>query len=327
MLQTFKVKMSLTGRLTQLPDSQKIFGALIHRYADYYNSEKASELVAKVRDGGLYIALSNLLPEGYLPNPQGFLLDQLTQTTYDVSKNKVIYEAIKRREYVTEEQLGRLLIEPQAARDMYPYVNLHAGQQIHASIDAARYDMRGLPPNLYSVPETTVLEKLDEHGDERIVTQFCFYLAMEQSEDGAGLLEVLNDAQDSGQLFFLGPRASQGLNTYKINKLQSSELSDDTATTYLNLGMLLPQNINYERSYLRLFTSERRPYYASEGWSKQLNGKFISYIEAGSLIYTEHGLRGTGRSIPSPFQSQDIVFGNAFLFPVKVEGGEQIESF
>lgn len=325
MLQTYKVKMSLTGRLTQLPDSQKIFGALIHTYADYYCSAKASELVAKVRDGGLYIALSNLLPEGYFPSPQGFLLDQLAQTAYDVGQHKIIYKAIKRREYVTEEQLGKLLIEPQAAQNMYPYVSLHVGQQIHASIDAVRYDMPGLPPNLYSVPETTILERQNEHGDERIITQFCFYLAMEQNEDGAGLLEVLSEAQNNGHLFFLGPRASQGLNTYRIDKIQRSELLNDTTTTYLNLGMLLPQDIDYERSYLQLFTSERRPYNASEGWSKQLNGKFISYIEAGSLIYTEYGLRGAGKSIPSPFQSRDIVFGNAILFPVKVEGGEQIE--
>jgi hypothetical protein len=318
MVQTYKVNLSLTGRLTQLPDSQKLFGALVHMYADYYSSDKASKLVAQVKEGRLHISLSNLLPEGYLPCPQRYLLDKLVELDVaDDNSKKERYKAVKKREYITGEQLIKLMESPQAASQLYPYVYTHSSQHIHASIDAARYNMPGLPPNLFSVPEMTVFEKRGELEKETKVTKFTFYLAMDEGDDGQKLLHALQHAQDTNRLFFLGARASQGLNIYKITDICAESIDYEQTTLFLNMGMLLPQNIDFEKSKLQLYTSERRPYFVAEGWSKNMSGKFISYIEAGSIIVTEdNGWRSAGKSITSPFQPRDLVFGNAYLLPV-----------
>ena len=85
---------------------------------------------------------------------------------------------------------------------------------------------------------------------------------------------------------------------------------------YLNMGMLLPDRIDYDRSTLRLFTSERRPYNMSAGWEKSDDRMVISFIEAGSIIYPKIDIFHTGRSVASPFDARVIVFGNAFLYPL-----------
>ena len=60
----YRIDMKLMGRLIQLPDSQKVFGALVYMYAEYYSPNKASELVAKVKENQFHLSLSNLLPSG-----------------------------------------------------------------------------------------------------------------------------------------------------------------------------------------------------------------------------------------------------------------------
>ena len=55
----FEICMKLTGRLTQIPDSQKIFGSMIYHYAERNSDEQAAALVRKIREGQLYCAISN----------------------------------------------------------------------------------------------------------------------------------------------------------------------------------------------------------------------------------------------------------------------------
>ena len=38
----FEICMKLTGRLTQIPDSQKIFGSMIYHYAERNSDEQAA---------------------------------------------------------------------------------------------------------------------------------------------------------------------------------------------------------------------------------------------------------------------------------------------
>ena len=48
-MQYYKLSLRLRGKLTQIPDSQKLFGALVYRYADQFGDEKASLLTEKIQ--------------------------------------------------------------------------------------------------------------------------------------------------------------------------------------------------------------------------------------------------------------------------------------
>jgi CRISPR/Cas system CSM-associated protein Csm4 (group 5 of RAMP superfamily) len=324
---TYKVEMSLTGRLTQLPDSQRIFGALIYLYAEQYSSEGATLLVSKIREGEFYFSLSNILPRNYFPTPQTYLLDPSSGQPSDRSdskKDKKTYRAIKDRSFMKLAEIYKAMDNPNHADHRYPFACIQSSQQIHAAIDSLRYDIPGLDPNVYSVPEVNVVEVLEE-GKKEIVTEFSFYLCADKGDESAKLLDALHHAKESKRRFFLGAKASQGFNTFIVNRIHSLEWgnSADQPNTYLNLGMLLPQEINFNLSSLKLFTSERRPYDSAGGWGKEFSGQFISFIDAGSIVFVKEALKTAGCSIQSPFNSRDIVFGNAFLLPINIDRRKQ----
>jgi CRISPR/Cas system CSM-associated protein Csm4 (group 5 of RAMP superfamily) len=318
---TYKIDMRLMGRMTQIPDSQKIFGALIYMYAERYSSEQATDFVSKIKHTQIYLAVSNLLPLGYIPTPQNYLLNQLNEKTLDGKSRKQLYKALKKRSYLRNGQIDEILRDPTNADKIYPYAGTSLSQQIHVSIDSLFHNLPGLDPNLFSVPEITVLEQGKEASDDRSIHTFSFFLSVEKCGETIALLEAIQHSKEKERLFFLGSRSSQGLNTFKVQAIQAEpNVPDYEGGRYLNLGMLLPRKINFALSSLKLFTSERRPYNPSGGWDKGNSGRFISFIEAGSVIHLTDGLRHAGCSIPSPFQDQEIVFGNAFLYPINLVG-------
>lgn len=79
-IRTYKVGMKLKGRLTQLPDSQKIFGALTYLLGEYTTSENAGSFVADVKERKVFCSLSDMLPEGFLPVPQTWFLDRVDKS-------------------------------------------------------------------------------------------------------------------------------------------------------------------------------------------------------------------------------------------------------
>lgn len=318
-LQTYEIRMHLSGRLTQLPDSQKIFGALVYLFARSKTPERASEFVAKIKDESLFCAISDMVPFGYLPTPQAFLFGGALSPEMQGDK-KLFYKEIKKREYIKREKLEELLNHPASTMGAYPYVRTVQSQQIHASIDSLQFDCPGLEPNLYSLPEITMVEmdeaeKPDKKGLP--VSDFSFYLTIETCEIATQLMKILNDAKSTEHPFILGPRASQGLNIFTIQSITSPKLPLHSETHfYLNMGMLLPKNIDFQRSFLALFTSERRPYHQEGGWDSLITNRFISFVRSGSLLYLPQGIQQVGRSIPSPFDDKAILFGNAFLYPL-----------
>ena len=102
-IEVYRVKMDLSGELTQIPDSQKLFGALIYMYAEYTNDDTASGFVSKIKEKKIYFALSDLLPDNYLPIPQTFLLDELAISRGRLDKK--VYKAMKKRRYIEKEHL------------------------------------------------------------------------------------------------------------------------------------------------------------------------------------------------------------------------------
>ncbi|RAI89591.1 CRISPR type III-A-associated RAMP protein Csm4 [Paenibacillus pabuli] len=313
----YRIDLGLIGGITQLPDSQKIFGALIHRFSEVHTSSQTTQMVKQIQEGSLPFALSNLLPQGYFPAPHTELLDQFSA---EDRNNKSQYKALKQRTYVKKEQLVELIEGKQPVDQIYPYVYIEFTQQTHVSLDSKRYNLPGLDPNVYSVPGVIVKEVLSERMS-KTVQEFSFYLALANGTDGDELLQMLRMEIDRAGIFILGPRGSQGLNTFVVTRIQEEKkIASHQAGTFLNLGMLLPNQIDFSKSSLKLFTSERRPYNPLGGWEEaQHQGKFISFIEAGSIVYASEGIHCAAQSIESPFSSRDVVFGNALLYPLSVK--------
>lgn len=317
----YRIDLDLVGEMTQIPDSQKLFGALIHRISSVYNAEQTTQLVKKVQDGTMPLALSNVLPRDYFPVPHALLLDRMDAEN---QSSKAEYEALKKRAYVKKEQLITIMQGLQSVDQLYPYVYTESAQQIHASLDSKRYNLPGLDPNLYSVPGIVVNQVISQNQTE-IVRKFTFYLALSDvasdEPNGAHIFDLLKLELDRSGTFILGPRASQGLNTFVVTGIQEErKVVPNQGGLFLNLGMLLPKRINFAKSSLKLFTSERRPYNPLGGWEEgQHQGKFISFIEAGSIVHAPEGIAGAAQSVESPFFSRDTVFGNALLYPLCIE--------
>jgi len=316
-INTYEIQMELTGGVTQLPDSQKLFGALVYLYSEYTSSSKATAFVSQVKTNALYFAVSDMLPQGYLPLPRPCLEERaVKQTNNNVAKQ--IYKEIKKRDYIKREMLSDVFENSGSMDQLYPYASIRQSQQIHAAIDSVHYQMDGLNPNLYSVPEITVVEVEGKNKQEKQMIYFSFYLSLEQGETENEFRQMFLAAQQCDKLFFLGPRASQGLNTYRICQVLETELfSNENSEYYLNLGMLLPEGIDFQKSYMEIHTSERRPYHAPGGWEDSQDKEFVSYIKAGSVLSLTEDKRKAGKSIPSPFDKERaIVFGNPVLYPI-----------
>lgn len=315
---TYKIELVAKGPLTQLPDSQKIFGALVYLFSEQYGSDKATRLTKDVLDKNIHLALSNVIPAGYLPVPQDYLIDKIAQNAYKEDELKQKRTAIKKRSYVKPEDINRICQEPESCEKIFPYVKLETQQQLRASIESSYYGIPVLDNQLYSVPTLAVLEINQEKKElKKPVHAFCFYLQADSSETSVDLLSLLEEAVAVKRIVILGKRSSQGLNTFELVKIAKHNFAQSTNNLFLNMGMLLPNKIDFQSSTLRLFTSERRPLEMPGGWNQYFTKQFISFIGEGSIIKVPDSVTEVGKSVPSHFNKErDIVFGNAFLYPI-----------
>ena len=79
-MKNYKIVLRSSGPVTQLPDSQKIFGALVTELSRMQGEDAASELVQSVYNRNIHFALSNLFPKGYLPVPQEYILGKIAES-------------------------------------------------------------------------------------------------------------------------------------------------------------------------------------------------------------------------------------------------------
>lgn len=317
-VKNYKVTLKSVGRITQLPDSQKIFGALITAFSRFYGAEEATTLVNAVFEKKSHIAISNLCPLDYLPVPQDYIVDKLAEQTSNQESLKEKRAAVKERNFVKLDDLNKILKTPEKCKKIFPYVKISDGYQQRASVESTFYRIEGLETKLYTVPVVTIEEVVEQNGGTNTVSEFCFYLQGDESV--ISIKEVIEKFIQSGESIILGKRASQGLNKYKIISIEEIEIQE--SDYYLNLGMLLPEKIDFRKSTLRLFTSERRPFTMPGGWKKDRK-YFISFIDSGSIIALKDKMEQAGKCVRSPFNpKRDIIFGNAFLYPVMLGKGE-----
>lgn len=319
-MKDYKVKLKLTGPMTQVPDSQKLFGALVYLFAEQYGSEKATQLTKAVMSKEIHLALSNVIPEGYLPTPQDYLVDCIAENSSTDDNSKKIRAAIKIRYYIKSEDLESVLKKTEKCETVYPYIKQQDLQQLRASIHSVRFDMPELDTRLYSVPTVVLSEvSLDEEKREqsRVVNDYYFYLQVDNSALCSDFVNMVKEAKAEKQCIILGKRASQGLNLFQFNDIVEPAIPNMGTNKFLNMGMLLPEAIDFDKSSIKLFTSERRPFEMSGGWNSEYSKQFISFIAQGSIIFVSQGVECAGKSIPSPFRkNRDIVFGNAYLYPI-----------
>ncbi|ODR42370.1 hypothetical protein [Eisenbergiella tayi] len=319
-MRNYKVILKLTGPITQVPDSQKLFGALMYMFAEKYGDERAADLASAVRNKEIHLALSNIMPEGYLPAPKDYLMDHISKKNNLAEELKKKHAAIKIRSYIKSQELEHVLAEPESSEFLFPYVTQLDLQQLRASIDSVCYDIPELNTRLYSVP-TVVLSEVsqDKKGREhyRPVDTYCYFLQVDDSSLCSDFLGMTEDAAVDQKMIILGKRASQGLNLFQFMEIAEQKGSGAEAAFYLNTGMLLPDSIDFKASSIKLFTSQRRPFEMTGGWRENAPKYYISFIEQGSIIVVREGVGHAGKSIESPFrQNRDIVFGNAFLYPI-----------
>lgn len=325
-MKDYKIELTLTGAMTQVPDSQKLFGALIYLFAETYGNKRATELTKAIQNRTIHVALSNVLPEGYLPTPVDYLVDKISGEGNAKEKRA----AIKKRSYLRMEDMNDVLQNKRKCEDIFPYVMQLDLQQLRASIDSIRYHMPALDSRLYSVPTVALfeIEIIGEKEQHQPVKNYCFYLQLDDSGDEgnycADILSMLYTAAADKREMILGKRASQGLNLFQLQTIIEQKIPYSKSHAFLNTGMLLPDCIDFKASFLKLFTSERRPFEMAGGWNDAYKKQFISFLAQGSILFLSEGVTHAGKSIDSPFRkNRDIVFGNAYLYPVNLNQGEE----
>ncbi|MCL2164064.1 MAG: hypothetical protein FWH55_06650 [Oscillospiraceae bacterium] len=306
--------------MSQVPDSQKLFGAMIYLLADRTGKSAATGFLGKIKAQEIDFALSSVLPKGFLPTPKAYLLRE-SQRGADANKEKAAYENIKEFDYLSEAQIKELVHNPKKLYgeiicDTIDHIHLETNQQVHVNT----LNQNGGDNLIFSVQQTVCA-----HGDEAI-KEFEFFLRTDDHVIPNLLEEQLH------HVFHLGKRSSQGYNLFELTGFVPITVKTpvNSKHSFLNLGMLLPGQIEYNApTALTLFSSERRPYAGKEtGWIKAENcGHFISFIAPGSVIVLpqakgswEERLQKVGKSIDAPTASEgEIVFGNAFLYPLEVK--------
>ena len=327
-MKNYKIILRSSGTVTQLPDSQKIFGAMVTELSRMQGGEAAAEFVRKVYNREAHLALSNLFPLGFLPVPQDYIMEKLAERVSEEKKPeenlKKLRAQIRERAYIREEKLNFILKNPSACCSVYPYIREVSGQQLRASLERGGWGIEDLEKKLFTVPVTILREiSRDDESESRgrTVSEFCFYLQGDSGQTVEPLVSTAEQMKRTGRPLILGKRASQGLNKYYVDEIMcmEEELADSDKGVYLNLGMLLPDQIDYKESCLKLFTSERKPFSMPGGWNQTYPRWFISFISCGSVVALKNGIEHAGRCIWSKFgEDKNLVFGNAFLYPINL---------
>jgi CRISPR/Cas system CSM-associated protein Csm4 (group 5 of RAMP superfamily) len=209
---TYRIELRATGSLTQLPDSQKLFGALVYLFSESHSPKDTTAFVQKVFEGKIHLALSNVMPKGYLPMPSDYLFDLAEKSQENIANKKLLYKEIKKRSYISLNAMAGLWSIPdsqknQSCANIFPYVTLKTRQQLRASIESEKYDIQGLDSKLFSVP-TLVPVKIDEqdtHGEPMIY--FDFYLQIDETD--CDMVRLIEESAREQRPIVLGKRSSQ----------------------------------------------------------------------------------------------------------------------
>lgn len=247
---------------------------------------------------------------------------------------KKIYEAVKRMDYLEEKDLIRLIQDIKNRKNpfgsscsykaMEDYSSLRKRQTYVQKFKLAsqKKQLPGFPNVAYSLPILQFIKNNRNEEDPKGVREFHFFVRTGDNSLLANLFE--GRTFDEGKVLLIGPKASQGYNRYLLKEIKKCnkepKQKNRSERNYLNIGMLLPaeNSIDWEKSSISLYTSERRPFHISAGMDKE---KVISFIGEGSVVSSLQKEFLSGESIRNPYNlmyKNAIVFGNSYLKELEV---------
>ncbi len=299
------------GSITQLPDSQKIFGKFIYEFSEKCGYLKARKFVNLIKEKKIFCMVSSLYPKGYIFTP------------FIETEDKGLYQNMKRKKFVKlKKGLEKKDLNISKLNEV-PYITLEKYFQQRSGVTNQRNNMNyGYENELFSIS----YEVYKTNVENKIIDDFIFNIYIKYEEDDKNLvrefIKVINDLVGKEYQSF-GKRASQGYNVYKIYGICDIDNQSQDTSYYLNLGMLIPNFdvIDLENSILKIFTSERRPYSKMGLWNKkEFIPYFISFVIPGSIIKLKNGknIQEVGNCIESVYdESKDsIIFGNSYLISI-----------
>ena len=280
----YKVQLSSLGRIIQLPDSQKIYGAILH----YLNDKGDLSGIEKILDSKLYI--SNVFPMEVLPNIYIWgeeYTSSIDDKMYEFSNND--YKDYKSKKYIT---LGSKKIEVEETfRDMNNTEEIVKGSGGVFSQNIINY-------------------KKEEDGKKEIINDFEFYFRC----DSQDLSNTINMIIKEMKVLKLGKRSTRGMNLYEVIEIERLDIQD-SSECYLNLGMLGMNNLEFidmEKSKLKIYTSKRKGYVE---WKKEL---IVQYIGEGSVIcLKDNDINNLKSNIQIDGEEGRRLYTGGFLLPLR----------
>ena len=280
----YKVQLSSLGRIIQLPDSQKIYGAILH----YLNGKGDSSGIEKILDSKLYI--SNVFPMEVLPNIYIWgeeYTSSIDDKMYEFSNND--YKDYKSKKYIT---LGSKKIEVEETfRDMNNTEEIVKGSGGVFSQNIINY-------------------KKEEDGKKEIINDFEFYFRCDSQDLSNTISTIIKEMK----VLKLGKRSTRGMNLYEIIEIERLDIQD-SSECYLNLGMLGMNNLEFidmEKSKLKIYTSKRKGYVE---WKKEL---IVQYIGEGSVIcLKDNNIKNLKSNIQIDGEEGRRLYTGGFLLPLR----------
>ncbi len=280
----YKVQLSSLGRIIQLPDSQKIYGAILH----YLNDKGDLSGIEKILDSKLYI--SNVFPMEVLPNIYIWgeeYTSSIDDKMYEFSNND--YKDYKSKKYIT---LGSKKIEVEETfRDMNNTEEIVKGSGGVFSQNIINY-------------------KKEEDGKKEIINDFEFYFRCDSQDLSNTISTIIKEMK----VLKLGKRSTRGMNLYEIIEIERLDIQD-SSECYLNLGMLGMNNLEFidmEKSKLKIYTSKRKGYVE---WKKEL---IVQYIGEGSVIcLKDNNIKNLKSNIQIDGEEGRRLYTGGFLLPLR----------
>lgn len=280
----YKVQLSSLGRIIQLPDSQKIYGAILH----YLNDKGDLSGIEKILDSKLYI--SNVFPMEVLPNIYIWgeeYTSSIDDKMYEFSNKD--YKDYKSKKYIT---LGSKKIEVEETfRDMNNTEEIVKGSGGVFSQNIINY-------------------KKEEDGKKEIINDFEFYFRCDSQDLSNTISTIIKEMK----VLKLGKRSTRGMNLYEVIEIERLDIQD-SSECYLNLGMLGMNNLEFidmEKSKLKIYTSKRKGYVK---WKKEL---IVQYIGEGSVIcLKDNNINNLKSNIQIDGEEGRRLYTGGFLLPLR----------
>ena len=280
----YKVQLSSLGRIIQLPDSQKIYGAILH----YLNDKSDLSVIEKILDSKLYI--SNVFPMEVLPNIYIWgeeYTSSIDDKMYEFSNKD--YKDYKSKKYIT---LGSKKIEVEETfRDMNNTEEIVKGSGGVFSQNIINY-------------------KKEEDGKKEIINDFEFYFRCDSQDLSNTISTIIKEMK----VLKLGKRSTRGMNLYEVIEIERLDIQD-SSECYLNLGMLGMNNLEFidmKKSKLKIYTSKRKGYVE---WKKEL---IVQYIGEGSVIcLKDNDINNLKSNIQIDGEEGRRLYTGGFLLPLR----------